>query len=134
MKVCTDCTLGLDAQGGSLSWLAGFAGNWLRAQLGLPTGAWTHGLNFLTPWLLQGSWTSYPVTQGYQSMCPMAQEKLHCPLWCSLRSHAAAPFLHCTICKWVRSLCQFMRVGYRSRFWWKECPKFVNIKLPQMTS
>lgn len=69
-----------------------------------------------------------------QSMCPMAQEKLHCPLWCSLRSHAAAPFLHCTICKWVRSLCQFMRVGYRSRFWWKECPKFVNIKLPQMTS
>lgn len=29
----------IDDQGGSPTWLAGFAGSWLRAQLGLPTEA-----------------------------------------------------------------------------------------------
>ena len=28
-------------------------------------------------------------------MCPSAQEKPHCPLWCSLRSYAASHFQHC---------------------------------------
>lgn len=35
---------GFEGQDGSLTWLADFAGSWLRAQLELPTGARTRGL------------------------------------------------------------------------------------------
>lgn len=41
---------GLNTQGGSFTWLAGFAGCWLRAQLGLPIGAHKCG-PFVWSWL-----------------------------------------------------------------------------------
>ena len=121
-KVCIAWILGLDVQDDLLTWLAGFVGNWLEAWLRLPTGVCTRGLNFLTWWLLQGSWTSYIVIQEYQNMCPSAQEKPHCPLWCSLRSNAASHFQHCRWYLWVRSLHGCTRGEYRSRFWWRGFP------------
>lgn len=45
-----------------------------------------HILCFLTTWLLQGSWTSYTVTQD--------KAELHDLLWSSFTSHIEWPLLH----------------------------------------
>lgn len=102
--------IGLDGQGGSPTWLAGFAGSWLRAQLGLPTEAclgvffmcsWTlHTGRFelvgLLTWQLRGIQACVPGCEAEAALTWNQETSLSCMA---------------VFCKWVRSRCRCVRQG-----------------------
>lgn len=113
---------GWKSKGDSLSWLAGFAGSWLRTQLRLPSTAPTYtwplyvfSTSLLHGCFLQGSWTSYTVLQERQSMCPVPKMSCVVPYdvaWESMQHHLFSTefFFGCVHDMWkflgqVLSLC-----------------------------